>query len=402
MRRPPQLRLHATGQFFVRFGGKNHYLGKDSQAAQRQYPELLRAWSAWRSARGRVLEQVRPGSMTVAEAAEAWLLARAAEASPKLLRGYRADLRPIVSAAGALPMAALDAAKLIAISADLRVAGRSPSTINHTIRAAKMMIQWAMDTHPSACPPINLRPLRLQRERKRADLAAPPAQVARYIAAAEALDPRLGPWLRLGFLTGARVGELVRLVHGLGRWHRPDRGAFVFATSNKTAHSTGEGDRFIVLTEEAIEQLRLCGRHWSTPNGFSHAWSDRFGDQPAPAGGGEPPPGIDQASPDLPQRPVKFLRHSAYQGLLDAGVEFNRARILMGHAVPGSWGHYAAAPWHAWRADMAKLTLHGLPPSATGASGRSVPIAPPGAAGARSRRRRGPASGRSPRAEPGA
>lgn len=375
MRAPPKLSKHATGQWFVKWGGKTHYLGTDQKAAEAKYAEHLSAWSAWRQQRTGAIEASRPsaGGLVVAGAVVGWLTARAGDISPRLLRGYRADIRPVLDAAGSLPVSALDAAKLNAIKADLRAAGKSPSTINHTLRATKQMLQWCMDYHPRSCPPMNLRAVKLAREPKRSDLAKTPAQIAEYIAAAEVRDARLGPWLRLGFLTGCRVGELVRLVRGEGRWHKPDKGRCVFATRNKTAHRTDEPERFIVLSEQACIELSRCGRHWATPGGLSHAWHDLFGPQPRPIDldDGEPTPrGIDEEHKHLPALPIKCLRHSCYQALLDADVEFNRARLLMGHSVQGSWGNYANAPWHTWRADMQRVILpdvtHSAPPSGGG------------------------------------
>ena len=354
--KPPALRRHATGQYVIYWGGKNHYLGVDRPAAEAAYAEQLRAWAEWRTRRGQAIKAASPSTITVADAVTAWLTARAADITPRLLRGYRTDIRPVLDHFGRLPIAALTPAVLAALKADLRTAGKSASTINHTIRAAKQMVQHAVDFLGAA--PVNLRAVKLDRERRRHDLAQPPAIVAKYVQAAEALEPDLAPWLRLGFLTGARVGELVRLVHGDGRWHKPADGRCVFAVSNKTEHATDEPERYLVLSDEALEQLALVHKRrrprWRSASGLSHAWIELFG--PTPDGRAKRT-GIDEADPTLKPLPLKFVRHSCYQALLDAGVEFQRARILMGHHVPGSWGNYASAPWHAWRGDMAKVTL---------------------------------------------
>ena len=49
---PPKLRLHASGNWFVHWGGAHHYLGRDRQIAQTLYANELTAWAAWRAQAG--------------------------------------------------------------------------------------------------------------------------------------------------------------------------------------------------------------------------------------------------------------------------------------------------------------------------------------------------------------
>jgi hypothetical protein len=89
-------------------------------------------------------------------------------------------------------------------------------------------------------------------------------------------------------------------------------------------------------------------RAWSRPQTRSAALVSALSVRRKGLSGVGPPPGF----------PRHFLRHSAYQALLDALPDQARAKMLAGHVQPGAWSAYADAPWHRWRSDMATaLTL---------------------------------------------
>ena len=191
------------------------------------------------------------------------------------------------------------------------------------------------------------------------------------IALVRAVEPDLEPWLSLQYLAALRPSEVPRLVLGQGDWHEPELGRFVFKMRGKTSARTRQA-RYIVLSPEAMAWLDRAraghsggpGPRWKSADGYGHALGDLWADPP-PAGVARDPARraalavLRQAFRVSPG--VHFLRHSAFDALLRARVPHAEARLLIGHAVPGSWPHYSPGAWHAWRGHMAHLSLASTP-----------------------------------------
>lgn len=370
--------------WFVHWGGRNHYLGRDKAAADELYAEQLRAWAQWSAGKNTAKRATPRGSgvRMVRELADEWLATKLANNGPANERYNRANLARFLHAYGDLPMSLIDAAKIESVKASMQthVPPFKPRTINHDIGSIRDFLTWVMFAHPRAMTPFNLRAVRKVRVRKSPPNAQQPKFVADYIAAIERVNPDLGPWLRLQYLAGLRPAEVPRVVHHAApaHWHRPELGRYVLAIENKTERATDDF-RYVVLTAEAMAALARCKPIWSRSDSYSAAVARAWHGDPHGSGAMA---GFKHEKPR--DFPVEFLRDSAYQTLMDSRVEFNVARALMGHVVPGSWGHYTHAPWHTWRRLMAKLTLrrHRSPPrrSSRGPSASHAPSVRPDAA----------------------
>ena len=355
---PPKLHLHATGQYMVKWGGRERYLGRDLADAQLKYSEELRAWGQWRAgkAANRTAAPRGAGVRLVRELIDEWLATKLANNGPRNERYNRANLARFGQAYGDLPISLIDAAKVEAIKAAMQEHDPpfKARTINHDVGSIRDFLRWVMKVSPRAMTPFDLSGIKKVRVRKSPPNAQPPTFVDRYIRAIEQVNPLLGPWMRLQYLAGLRPVEVPRVVHRLApaHWHRAELGRHVLAIENKTERAT-EDFRYVVLTSEAAKWLRKCKPIWSRSDSYSAAVARAWDGDPIGSGACKAFH-RDEKPRDFP---IEFLRDSAYQRLMDSGVEFNTARALMGHVVPGSWGNYTHAPWHKWRKLMARLTL---------------------------------------------
>jgi integrase len=161
---------------------------------------------------------------TVADLVERWYEWRQGvkEISPTTLQGYRLQIdRRIIPALGRLPVRHLDVETLDTFYAELRKRGNqdggplSASQIRsvHTVLSGSLQqaVAWGWIAHNPArlaTPPSV----------QRADVAPPAVeQVAGLLATALKRSPRLGLFLRLAVVLGARRGELCGL-----RWQHID------------------------------------------------------------------------------------------------------------------------------------------------------------------------------------
>jgi integrase len=161
---------------------------------------------------------------TVADLVERWYQWRQGvkEISPTTLEGYRRQIdQRIIPALGRIPVRRLDVETLDTFYAELRRRGKhggrplSASTVRavHTVLSGSLRqaVAWGWIAHnPTrlATPPSV----------QRSDVAPPPVeQVAGLLATALQRNPKLGLFLRLAVVLGARRGELCAL-----RWRHVD------------------------------------------------------------------------------------------------------------------------------------------------------------------------------------
>ncbi len=363
--RIPSLRLHATGQWFVRYGGRNHYLGTDRRRAEERYAEHLRTRA--------VLQQISthmavpPADLrprTLAEAAEVYIAEQYARASRSIAAKRRCMLSHLVHAMPGMPVEHLQAAHASALIDDMRSAGYKPNTLRTAAATYRHMMRWYARRYASVRLAWNGDAMERVSVPRLPRRYQPPEYVARFALVLEALRPELGAAIRLQYLACLRPIECDRLIAGAPVWHRPERGKIVLALPNKTVALSGEPHRFVALSDEAREAYERARSLRPEPLTYqTYASLTRMAwDLTAPEGQivrdllavGTDAEGRPAPPPGWPRH---FLRHSAYQALLDADVDLTRARMLAGHVVPGAWNHYADAPWHRWQSDMATLTL---------------------------------------------
>jgi integrase len=333
--RQPGLKRHASGQYFVMWGGRHHYLGHDLHAAKSGYAEQLKAWAAWRAAciTGRAAIAA-VSSRTVSQLLDTWLGHLTADVSPAARTYYAAQTTRLRDAAGHLPLSGLTTEILQSLKAGMVASNYSARSINHDLGAIRRFLAWCEDnghTHR-----VRLRVIKNARLGVVTPKARTVADATAWIARVGKADPRLLPWLCLAYLTGARPVEVGRMARREGAWWQPtlgQHGACVYAVANKSAR-TQHTARYIVLSPEALAWFHAAGPHWSTASGYWQAVERAGG-----TGGSH------------------FLRSTAWSALRATGLPRDTVQLLLGHSIPGAWRHYEVLAWHTYQPLMARLTL---------------------------------------------
>lgn len=239
--RVPKLSLHkASGQFYVRLGGRCHYLGRDRPAAEAEYNRRLAAWLA----AGRPPAPPPAGSATVNDLAAAYLRHAENVLTTKELRSTRQALRPLCLLLGDRPAGEVTSADLERLReamarggwltgrakavADARGqnAGWSRKHVNQAVGRVRRAFRWAVrEGMIPAATWAELQAVENLRKGRRETKAreTPPVLPADEAAIAALLagpltPPMLADMVRLQLATGMRPGELVRF-----RWADVDR-----------------------------------------------------------------------------------------------------------------------------------------------------------------------------------
>jgi integrase len=199
--------------------GKERY--KYDRARTKREAERVEAALKTKVAEGR---HRGTAARTVADLVERWYEWRQGvkEISPTTLLGYRLQIdRRVIPALGRFPVRRLDVETLDTFYAELRKRGNrdggplSASQIRsvHTVPSGSLQqaVAWGWIAHNPArlaTPPSV----------QRSEVAPPPVdKVAGLLATAQGRDPKLGLFLRLAVVLGARRGELCGL-----RWQHVD------------------------------------------------------------------------------------------------------------------------------------------------------------------------------------
>jgi integrase len=345
MARLPKLGLHASGNYFIKYGGQNHYLGRDLAAAQAEYARHLILWRKLQTAKasttGRTPERL------IIELLTEFLDEVGSDAGPNARRHLASHTQRFGAAWGQVPAHRVVLPEvnpitwLRALKSDMLAIGYAPKTINHDLSAGKRFIEWAGVM--GYLPAVSTRTIRgvPLGPRKRVDVHLD--VLIGQIKRAECFDPRLGPWLRLHFLTGCRPSELVRLVHRQGMWERggpttilpTEHGELVrfhdaaslhgavFRMQSKMEKVTRD-HRYLCLSPEALYWLARCAAPWKTAAGYAQA--------------------VEATGPD-PAHRVFHIRHTAATHLYSAGVSPAETAIFLGHWPPGAWLNYVREAW---------------------------------------------------------
>lgn len=393
---PPTLRRRASGLYFARWGGRDHYFTRDKAesnrlffAADSAHPGAFRCWQAWRDSRVAAAELAgrRPrGSarITVVELVERFLARLHDDGRPDTERYYRLHLRRFVRVFGAFPVETITAPAIDAHVQDLRsirveradgsTRPLGAKTIDHDVKAIKRLWSWGSSPARGLCEPLNLGDVRGPRVRKGTPEDLPLKAIVAAIAAVESstlegasklqsdrwavVREQLAVWLRLNYLCLLRPTEVVRLAHGQGivkdiprDGRRPAiaRG-YVELPEHKMSHKVDHA-RLIPLSAEALLWLdRLQPlpkfRARSRPSGRTgldvHHEQNRYAAFCRLAG-----------VPGLPHK----LRDSAATHLRAVGVDSADVDLLLGHEPRGELARYAREAPRLLRERAARLSL---------------------------------------------
>lgn len=326
--RKPKLSYHAAaGQWFVKYAGRFHYLGKDQRIARAEYARHIIEWAKWRAVRDRELavKRPKPAGENIASIFARFMAGRAADCSEKTLIFYQSSLRRFLHVYGTAPPDALGAEDLEAFKTQLVKLGLSKKTINHEIGAVKTLLRWAMDMN--LMPMLNMRavkPLRIPPPPKKGytihDMRRLFCSVATVVK----------PWIAVNWLTAARPTEVVRLVNQRGEWEEP--GIFRLLESKTSGRSMQP--RHLVLSDLALTWLDRCEPVFSREDSYYRATS-----RAGWIGGPHP------------------LRHGAATHLLRLGEARADIDIFLGHMPQRVSLTYAPIEWQPLRATAARLTL---------------------------------------------
>ncbi len=345
MARMPKLSLHARGQYFVKYGGTFHYLGRELDAAQLEYAKHIILWRKLQSAKAS--KTGRTPDRLIIDLLTEFLDEVGADSGHTARRHLASHTQRFGAAMGQVPIKRVvlpdvnPLAWLRALKTEMLNLGYAPKTINHDLSASKRFIEWcgAMGYLPS----VSTRTIRgvPLGPRKRIDVHLD--VLIGQIKRAECFDPRLGPWMRVHFLTGCRPSELVRLIHRQGMWERggpttivpTEHGELVrfhdtaslqgavFQMKSKMEKVTRD-HRYVALSPEALFWLARCAAPWKTAAGYAQA--------------------VEATRPD-PAHRVFHIRHTSATHLYAAGVSAAETQIFLGHWPPGAWLNYVREAW---------------------------------------------------------
>jgi len=351
----PQLKKHATGVWFVRWGGKQHYFSKDEQESIERFqhgdePGCLSDWLRWQTAKNQLItDRAKSPRITIVDLIEKFLIRYADEGRDSTMVYYRKHLTRFANLYGTLYASELDLGALRAFRSDMLKLDLSPKTIGHDINAVKTMLRWAADNE--LAPEIRLRAIV-------PPFAPPPMpkrltydQVADWMRLAYKHDRRLLPYLALNYLCLCRPSEVVRLINHEGQFQpvrvkrrvlvkgkwttktlMEPRGVFVMERS-KTERRTSY-PRHVVMTDQALAWFDMAVPAWQRLDTYSPRVRKICG----PGG-------------------PKLLQKAAAWHLQLQEVELGDVDLLLGHEPSGAWRHYARREWTALRERAARISL---------------------------------------------
>jgi integrase len=402
--REPRPRQKSNGAWFVRWGGKDHYLSTNALEAQRlwldpmsRHPGARVAWLRWRTARRHAVESADltagPPRLVV-DVARELLEEYQAAGRAQAAHYFRTHLARFVNMHGEAQLLALAVpapergvyqAPIVRLLEAHKIdfsqpsaGGYSPRTINHDLTAIKRLFNFAADR--GLCPTIHWRAVR------RLPVPAPepeelsPRVLFRVMRRIHRREPLLLPYLALNYLTLARPSEVVELVCSV---HPPEHAKMPEGHHRRkpaARRDPSQRGRFMPVIDEQGRVVHPRGlfalrRH-------KNAWRPGDAGGGGGGGGGGPPPRLlvltDQAlawlelavpvwstldsysaacSRALPGFGARMLRDSAASHLRSRGVGLEGVQILLGHVTRGEWPSYARTPWHVLRASASQIAL---------------------------------------------
>ena len=321
----PSLRQSKDGRWLTKWGGKNHYFGRNDVDAARAYAESLDRWRSWRDSQRAIL-QTRPHQRVhVVDVARRFLDAKRLEGGDSRSDYYAKHLKRFLLGFGMEIASEVRVSHVQAVKNEMLEAGFAPKTINHDTVAIKGMFQWAMDQ--DLVPAVNLRGC------KQIPLAPPPDKSMSTIATSTMIATApydVMCWLAVNYLTACRPVEVIRLVHGLGSWTEPG----VFRLDESKVATRTKMPRHVVVSDQAMKWLKRCVPRWSRLDSYSAAVRSACG-----PGGPHP------------------LRHSAATHLHQRGVDRADVDLILGHLPTRVSVTYARIAWQPLREKVARLTL---------------------------------------------
>ena len=272
--REPTIRQKNNGAYFVRWGGKDHYLSMDRTTAQRLFysPSSTHPGrrSAWLDAkqhlgpkplRNRRGEHGKP--LLLVQAAKRFLESYDDEGRAGPFNYFRYQLSRFMVIHGEADLITLTTVDpdrgiyvppivplLDAFKKDLRLTRSepgadgqstlSPRTINHDITAVKRLFNWAHEH--GLCPAVHWRGVKKLPVRRSLPEDRPFTELMRVMEKLHKVEPLLLPYVALNYLAVARPSEVVSLITDVRADAERPAGRHGSRPS-ATPHAAGDGER---------------------------------------------------------------------------------------------------------------------------------------------------------------
>lgn len=357
--RRPNLRLHASGLWTVRWAGRDYYFSRDEKASQRafldpkgQHPGALVHWLSWREHRSIARPITTP--RRVAELVKEFLAAYFMDGRPETEKYYRHHLRRFTAVFGKFHVEQITPQAIDAFKRDLvTLHTLGPRTIRHDLNAIKTLWRWGYTA--GMCQPLMLDTIKPPRVPRSHPEDLPHDQIKLMLANLPRAYRFLEPHLAINYLCLLRPSEVMRIALGQGRIADipPQHGqpairrGLIILPEHKTAITT-DADRLVLLSVEAskwlphIKPFPVATRR-KDPNSLTiREHQNRYAKLCRDAG-----------VPGLPHK----LRDSAASHLRALGEPAEAVDLLLGHEPTGvlrSYGRPALAILHR---SASRLTL---------------------------------------------
>lgn len=266
--RVPQLRLHANGQWYIKWGGKFHYFGKDRDEAELARLKSLESWRRWKVAKrqSKVDESGRP-KILISRLIERFLDSRLDERGNDCVDFYAKHLKRFRDIYGDHDADLISPKHLQMLKATMVSKGFAPRTINHDITSVRTMLTWASGL--DLVRAVNLKGVK---QVPVGPVNDPSLSSSELVAAFRKAPDYLRPWFALNYLGLLRPSEVVRVVRAEGKWHPSVRGIFVLDKGKMDARSSIK--RHCILSDRALAYLRIAEPRYSRLDSYSQAIRD--------------------------------------------------------------------------------------------------------------------------------
>lgn len=278
--------------------------------------EAVRLLAMVREGRDPLQEKRQPAGVTMANAADAWIVDLSSKRKPRTAKDYRRYLdKHVLPNLGSVPVSEISRTQMAKLHSAI---GNTPSEANHCMRCLSSFFTWCEyhELRPVGSNPCKLVERYKESKRKRYLSAKELARLSRVLAIAEYRWPWSTSAIRLLLFSGMRMSEVLFL-----RWTDVDiDNRCLKLRDSKT------GPKTIFLNDSAREVLAQIPRMTNTEFVIcGHRKDGRLGDL-------ERPWRRIRKAALIPDVRLHDLRHSFASAAVSGGVPLSTIAMLLGHS----------------------------------------------------------------------